>query len=234
MRVLKAAERALVKRVVLTSSIVAMIGGHDQQDKIYDESDWSNVNGPIDAYSKSKTLAEKAAWAFVNQPDVTLELAAINPGVVLGPLLDARQSSTSAELILTLLRRQYPGTPRLHYAIVDVRDVAGAHLAAMTTPEAAGKRFACTTGSAWMMEIAHILNTHFANKGYKVATRKLPDFAIRLFALFDPTVRLVADRLGQETHVSNKQIKAILNWQPRSVEEAAVSMAKSLIVLDAI
>lgn len=231
LRVLRAAHRAGVKRLVLTSSTTAINAGHNEDGKTYDESDWSNVNGRIAAYPKSKTLAEKAAWEFVNQPDVTLEMAVINPSVVLGPVLDARQTSTSAEVVLKQLRREYPGMPRFNMAVVDVRDVAAAHLIAMTLPEAAGKRFICSADSIWLGEIATILNRHFAHKGYKVPTRKLPDFAVRLAGWFDPTIKLVIDNLGKENLVSNQQMRMVLNIQPRSAEEAVVSMAQSFIDL---
>ncbi|MCB8981961.1 MAG: aldehyde reductase [Ardenticatenaceae bacterium] len=231
LRVLRAAHQAGVQRLVLTSSVAAISAGHESGNKTYDESDWSNLNGPIEAYPKSKTLAEKAAWDYVNQPDVEMELVAINPSLILGPVLDARQTSTSAEVILKLLKREYPGMPRLNWGIVDVRDVAAAHVAAMTSPEAAGKRFVCSSGSLWLVEIAKILNQHFASQGYKVPTWQLPDFAVRLAALFDPTIKLVVGGLGQETRLSNQQLKSILDLPQYSPEDAVVAMGQSVIDL---
>lgn len=234
LRVLRAAHQAGVRRVVLTSSVAAVVHGHSNEDIIFDESVWSNPDGKLGAYPKSKTLAEKAAWDFVNQPEVTMELATINPSYVLGPVLDAQKTSASAAVVLTILRRDYPAVPRLNLGVVDVRDVAAAHLAAMTVPEAAGKRFICSVDNLWMQEIAQILQTHFGPKGYKIPTRTLPDFLLRLVALFDPTAALVVGGLGKVTHLSNRQIKDVLHWQPHSAEEAVVSMAQSLIDLKAV
>ena len=234
LRVLRAANKAGVRRVVQTSSIAAVSNGHNRQGRLFDEADWSDLTGRISTYSKSKTLAEKAAWEFVNQPGVSLELTAINPSYVFGPVLDAKKTSASAEVILTLLRRDYPGVPRLNMAVVDVRDVAAAHLAAMRTPEAAGKRFICSVGNFWMREIAQILNNNFASQGYKVPTRGLPDFLLRIVALFDKTAALVVPDLGVVTTLSNQQIKEVLNWQPHSPEEAVIAMGQSLIDLGAV
>jgi nucleoside-diphosphate-sugar epimerase len=233
LRVLRAAHQAGVQRVVQTSSVAAIVHGHPQK-KVFAESDWSNLENPVAAYPKSKTMAEKVAWDFVNQPEVNLELATINPSYVLGPVLDAQKTSASAEVILTILRRQYPGMPRLNFAVVDVRDVAAAHLAAMTIPEAAGKRFVCSSENIWMGEMAQAISAKFGPQGYKINTRRLPDFLLRVVALFDAKVALVVDNLGEVTQLSNKQIIEVLNWEPRSAEEAVIAMAQSFIDLNAV
>lgn len=232
LRVLQAAAAASVKRVVLTSSIAAMLAGYDQlpAGKIFDERDWSNTDGNITPYAKSKTLAERAAWDYVNNLDKNqrLELAVINPGTTLGPLLNNRPT-TSGELVRKLLRREYPGCANLSFALVDVRDVAAAHLSAMTIPEAAGQRFCCTADTLWMQEIALILDKHFSSRGYKIPTRKLPNFMVHLVALFDQTTRLVIDGLDRQYQLSNQQIRTVLHWQPRSAEEMIVATAESMI-----
>jgi nucleoside-diphosphate-sugar epimerase len=127
------------------------------------------------------------------------------------------------------MRREYPGCPQLGWVPVDVRDVATAHLAAMTTPEAAGKRFCCAIDHAWMQEIAEILNDHFASRGYKIPTRSLPNWLIHVVALFDKTTRLVVGHLGERADVSNERIKKVLDWRPRSLEEMVVAMGESMI-----
>jgi len=232
LRVLKAAVGAGVKRVVLTSSLAAVLYGHPRDgSKVFDENDWSRTDKNIGAYQKSKTLAERAAWDFVNGlgSDNKLELAVINPGSVFGPILD-EDYGTSGEVVRRLMRREIPGCPNLGWAPVDVRDVAAAHLAAMTIPEAAGERFCCALDHhAWIYDIAQILNKHFASRGYKIPTRKLPDFLIRLVALFDKTVRSRVNNLGERSDISNAHIKKILNWQPRSLEEMVVAMGESMI-----
>jgi len=231
LRVLEAAAAAGVKRVVMTSSLAAVIYGHaPDASKIFDENDWSRTDGEIGAYEKSKTLAERAAWDFVSglEGDGLLELAVINPGLVLGPILD-KDYGTSGEAVRKLMRREYPGCPQLGWVPVDVRDVATAHLAAMTTPEAAGKRFCCAIDHAWMQEIAEILNDHFASRGYKIPTRSLPNWLIHVVALFDKTTRLVVGHLGERADVSNERIKKVLDWRPRSLEEMVVAMGESMI-----
>jgi nucleoside-diphosphate-sugar epimerase len=230
LRVLRVAAESAVERVVLTSSLAAVVSGHVRDEShTFDEGDWAITEG-IPPYEKSKAIAERAAWDFVNglQRDPKLELVVINPGAVLGPILE-EDYGTSAEVVRKLMRREFPGCPRLGWPMVDVRDVASAHLAAMTTPEAAGQRFCCCVGFAWMSEIAVILNQHFADRGYKVPTRPLPDFLVRLFSLFDKTTRAVVGNLGLRADVSNQRIKRVLGWKPRSIEEMVVAAGESLI-----
>jgi dihydroflavonol-4-reductase len=231
LRVLRAAAASGVKRVVLTSSIVAITEGHTDYGKTFDESDWSDLEGKITPYPKSKTIAEKAAWEFVNQQDSDhpIELSVINPSFVMGPLLDGQHSGTSSETIRKTLAGEYPGIARIQFNIVDVRDVATAHLAAMTNPNAAGKRYLCSVGTLWFKEVSKILHKHYANQGYKIPTQELPDIFVRIFALFNKQTRSVVDTLGRQIKFSNQQIIQDLNWKPHSAEGAILAMAESLI-----
>lgn len=231
LRVLRAASEAGVERVVLTSSLSAVCEGYPRDpSRVYNEDDWSLLDGEVSAYDKSKTLAERAAWDFVGglTGGQVMELVTINPGLVLGPVLE-QDYGTSAEAVRKLMRREYPGCPRLGWPTVDVRDVAGTHLAAMITPEAKGQRFCCCVDFVWMKEMAAILNAHFGDRGYKVPTRALPDFVVRIAGLFDPVTKVVAPRLGLELHVSNDHLKRVLSWQPRGTEEMIVATGESLI-----
>ncbi len=227
-RILQAAADAQVKRIVITSSVAAVrYGLSHNAEYVFDENDWSDPEQDIGAYPKSKTYAERDAWEFVaNHP--ALELAVINPVMVLGPLLDERYS-TSIEIVLKLMRRDMPRCPNLGWSFVDVRDVAAAHLAAMTVPQAAGQRFICSAQFAWMRDIALILHENFASQGFNIPWRKLPNMAMRFFALFDETARFVIGSLGQRTDYSNARIKSVLNWQPRSLEEMVIATGESLI-----
>jgi nucleoside-diphosphate-sugar epimerase len=144
LRVLKAAHGAGVRRVLLTSSFAAVGYGHPPREAAFTEADWTDPTAE-GAYIKSKTLAEQAAWDFVAGEGKGLELATVNPVVILGPALDA-DSSVSVALIKALLNGRLPVLPRRAIGIVDVRDVADLHVRAMTDPSAKGERFLCVSG----------------------------------------------------------------------------------------
>lgn len=236
LRVLGAASRANVKRVVLTSSVAAIQGGHGEIMRDFDENDWSDLGGEIDAYAKSKTLAEQAAWKYVrnqesNQP---FELTVINPSNVMGPLLDGADLGTSATTIKDFLSGAYPGTARISLFLVDVRDVAAAHLAAMINPRADGNRYICASEFIWLTDVAKLLNKNFAKRGYKVSTLQFPDWFVKFYAFFDKSIKGEVPNLGKESRVSNQKIKDELGIQFRGAEEAVTSMAESLIQLGVI
>ena len=233
LRALKAAAENGIRRVVLTSSTAAVAYGHPKEKRTFDESDWSVVDSPtINAYQKSKTLAERAAWEFVeNLPENhPMELAAINPGYVLGPLPDIN-ARTSGALVYELLKGNQPGVARMHFNGVDVRDVAAAHLAAMKIPKAAGQRFLCVGQSFWMREVALALNKHFGPRGLNVRTMEFPSWAVRFMALFNREIRATVDSLDRDIQVDTGHIKKVLNLEFRDMEEMLVSMGESMIEL---
>ena len=231
LRVMEAAAKAGVKRVVMTSSNAAVNSGHGGKSS-FTEADWSVLGDGTGAYASSKTIAERAAWDFVAglPDDQVMELVAINPCVVLGPLIDP-DGSASIELIRKLVAREVPGCPNLGFTIVDVRDVAAAHVTAMTAPHAAGHRYLCTAEFRWVREIAQTLNQSVGQRGYPVSTRRLPDWLMRCVGVFDPAVRRFIPHLGERQDFDNNAIRRDLNWKPRPVEDSIVHTAESLIAL---
>lgn len=233
LRVLRAAREAGVKRVVLTSSFAAIGYGTAQQPgHLNDENDWTDTSAPgLGAYPKSKTLAERAAWDFVKKEGGALELSVVNPVGIFGPVL-AADTSTSIELVKRLLDGAMPGLPQLWFGIVDVRDVADLHLRAMVDPAAKGERFLCVAGDFMKVsDIAQTLRTRMGEKGKRVPTRVLPNWLLRLVALFDSAIGLITPELGKAKNGTNAKAKKLLGWAPRSNEEALIATGESLAKL---
>ncbi|MFT8349626.1 SDR family oxidoreductase [Clostridium saccharoperbutylacetonicum] len=229
LRVMKAAKEAGVKRVVLTSASGAVIAGHKFHQEIFTEEDWTDLSSNIDAYQRSKTMAELAAWEFAKKEN--MELSAVNPVAVMGHVL-GQDFSHSNQIIRAMLSGDMPFLLNIGFDYVDVRDVAELHVLAMTSPEAAGERFIATTGeNLTYKEEAEILRRYLGSKAKKVSTKVLPDFIIKFIAIFKKELRMPATFLGQNTACSNAKAKKLLGWQPRSAEEAIVATAKSMIEL---
>lgn len=218
-------------RVVLTSSVAAVLYGLARDgSKVYDERDWSELGPKVGAYEKSKTLAERAAWDYVATllEKERFELCTINPGLVLGPVLSS-EVNTSAELVRKLLRRELPGCPPVGWAVVDVRDVAKAHVDALTAPGVDGKRFIVAIEHADMLDVAKILAQEYGPRGYRVPTGKIPAWLMKIVALWDKTARLAVQELGLRQDVSTKAARETLGFAPRSLREMVTAMADSLI-----
>ena len=232
LRALRAARDAGVKRVVITSSFAAVGYGHGQRDTPYTEQDWTDPDGPaVQPYMKSKTLAERAAWDFIAREGGGLELAVVNPVGIFGPALN-NDLSTSIWLVKSMLEGAMPGVPRLYLGVVDVRDVAELQLRAMTDPAAKGERFLAVAGDAMSFhEMALVLRDNLGAAAAKVPTRQLPDWLIRLLALFNPLAREAAPRLGIKASASNEKARRMLGWTPRSNEDAILATARSLLDL---
>jgi dihydroflavonol-4-reductase len=162
LRVLKTARDAGVKGVVMTSSISAIMFGRGVREKPFTEADWTDETNRNDTspYDRSKTIAERAAWAWHKADGGGLELVTVNPGLVLGPVLGS-DFSASLEAVRKLLNGSIPALPHFGFNMVDVRDIAALQLLAMTTPSAAGQRFIGSCDFYWMADIAKILKLIF-------------------------------------------------------------------------
>ncbi|MFW2389994.1 MAG: SDR family oxidoreductase [Polyangiales bacterium] len=232
LRVLRAANDAGVQRFVQTSSMAAVQYGHpDNRTAPYTEADWTEVDAPgVTPYAKSKTLAERAARDFVDQQGAGLHYSSVNPGFVLGPVLDP-EIRVSAEIIEMFLRGKYPGTPRVAFACVDVRDVARMHRLALEADVPSGGRYLSTAGSLWMVEIGQAIRAQLGEAARKVPRRNLPDWVVRLVGLFDPTARQIIPELGREVPVDDTWTRETLQMTYIPATDAAVAMARSLIDL---
>jgi nucleoside-diphosphate-sugar epimerase len=233
LRVLRAAREASVKRVVFTSTCGAIYYGHPLRSAPFDENDWTDIHGgEMSAYVKSKTLAERAAWDFLKTEGGALELSVVNPSGIFGPALGPDYSS-SLDLIKRLLNGSMPACPDLWFGVVDVRDVADLHLRVMTAPEARGERFIATQGGAVsMLEIAKVLRARLGQRARRVPTRKMPNFIIKLLALFNVEMRDLVPLLGKARNATSAKAQRMLGWKPRSWEDAVIATAESLLELD--
>ncbi len=231
LRVLRAARRAGVRRVVLTSSFAAIGYGHPPRTAPFDERDWTLPSAGVSAYAKSKTLAERAAWSFMNEDGCSLELSVVNPVAVFGPALTP-DYSTSIELVKRMLEGAMPGNPRLHFGVVDGRDVADLHLLAMTHAAAKGERFLAAAGDFMsLQDVAKVLKSRMGEAGVRVKTRQLPNWLVRVASWFNPSVRAILPELGKRKSGSNAKARRLLGWQPRSNEAAIVATGQSLVHL---
>jgi len=231
LRVLKASKAAGVKRVVMTSSMAAIAyGWGDARPALLTEEHWSDPDNLKDntAYTRSKTIAERAAWDYMAGEGKGMELAVINPSAVLGPAMSA-DVSASIEILTQLMTGKAPASPRVGFCVVDVRDVADAHLRAMTVPEAAGERFLAAGRFMWMAEVADVLRETFPDYRKKLPRGVLPDWVLKVMTLINPPLKSVVPELGRERHCSNEKAKRILGWSPRTEEEAIIDGARSLI-----
>ncbi|WP_158799853.1 aldehyde reductase [Pedobacter sp. L105] len=209
LRVLKAAQDAGVKRVVLTSSFAAIGYSKDPKNHVFTELDWTDPELTDHAYVKSKTIAEKAAWDFISSGGSAMELTVVNPVGVFGPAL-GKDYSTSIGMIKALLDGQMKETPGFTFGIVDVRDVADIHLSAMTHPAAKGERFLATaTGTMSLYDIAQLIRKERPEKAANIADLQP----------LDPSVYI---------NMSNQKAQDLLGWKPRSKEDAILASVDSL------
>ena len=224
LRVLEAAAGAGVRRVVLTSSIAAVMAGATRTPgRIFTEWDWTDPDACRLAYNKGKTLAERAAWEFVAQDPSRMELVAINPSFVLGPSLSGADNASN-EIVRKALDRELPLLPRIMFPIVDVRDVATAHVLAMTEPRAAGERFLISEGEYWYTDIVAVLR----DGGFDVPSRQAPDWLVRTLGWVNPSVRMLVDRVGWEHHVSSDKAREILGWTSRPMPQSVLDTARAI------
>jgi len=229
-RAIEAALRAKVERIVATSSMAAIMYGHDASRVTpFTAADWTNLQGrQISGYVESKTRAERKAWELVDAAGRHDDLATINPGAIFGPLLD-EDPGTSVALLKRVFDGSLPAAARVHFIVVDVRDVAAAHVAQMISPQAGGHRYPMGNGTYSLMDMARILKTALPERVHKMPRLEVPDWLVRLAAFVDRDIRGNLAELGVVKRADASEVQALLGRQLISAEDATIASARSLI-----
>jgi len=228
MRAMKSAKKAGIKRVVLTSSIVSMLEDADKSINI-DSKSWTNVNAKnVSSYAKSKTLAEKSAWDFVNSQneDNQMELTVINPGPVFGPTLSGNFEGASMGMFKQMMIGKMPMMPQASINMSDVRDIAKIHVLALENKKANGKRFIVTTEEPVAFQhVAKILKSN----GYdKVSTKLAPNFLLKIMGYIDREAKSMRTFIGKTYNGDVSSTMEVFNWKPIPLEKTILDTAKSI------
>jgi dihydroflavonol-4-reductase len=231
LRALRAAKAAGVRRFVMTSSVAAIAYGRGRGVHHFTEANWTPPDYPgAQPYVQSKTIAERAARDWVAAEGGGIEYCSINPSVVLGPVW-SRDYSPSVAIVKRLLEGSVRGCPDIGFGIVDVRDVADLHARVLTAPGMAGERFLASGPFMKIAAIAGVLRSRLGAEAQRVPTRRVPDFVVRIAALFDPMLKMAANELGSVRNMDASHAKTVLGWVARPAEESIVDAARSLIDL---
>jgi len=226
LRVLKACADADVEKVVLTSSFAAVGYGHPREKEVYTEEDWSSVDGEISPYAKSKTLAEKAAWEFVENLEESkkFELTVINPVAVTGPMLTSDIGSSN-DFLLKLISGSMPACPKIHMGYIDVRDVAKAHIFSMTEEKTNGERIIVSENEMFFAEVGKTLN----EAGFKKSpTKEMPNFLVKIMSLFVGELKTLLSALNRKGDIDKTKAKSFFNWDYISTEQSVTETAQQL------
>ena len=224
-RAFKFAKKHNIKKVVLTSSVAAIIETNEGKE-YFDETDWSDPKSAgISHYAKSKTLAEKAAWDFIKEHENPFELAVINPALVTGPSLtmDLGESNKSIEMVVT---GKMPVAIPMQFGYVDVRDVATAHILAMQSASSNGERFALSEKDLSYKDIAKLLK----DNGFKKAPSiSVPVWLAKFLANFNKELKITVPFMGKVRSLSKtSKAKDVLGWNPRPAEESILDIANQI------
>jgi len=230
LRVLRAAVAARAKRVVMTSAANAASPSSYATEGVTDETLWTDPDDPaLIPYRRSKTLAERAAWDYMDGHAGPTELVTVLPGAVFGPIL-ATSTIGSVAIIGRMVSGIMRAIPHIGLEIVDVRDLADVHIRAMTSPDAAGQRFLATGEFMWMAEMARVLRDGLGADGRRVPTRQVPDVVVRLAARFtDRSLREITPALGRRNRHTTEKARRVLGWEPRPARATVLDCARSLI-----
>ena len=226
LRVLKACADADVQKVVLTSSFAAVGYGHPREKEVYTEEDWSSVDGEISPYAKSKTLAERAAWEFVENLEESkkFELTVINPVAVTGPMLTSDIGSSN-DFLLKLISGSMPACPKIHMGYIDVRDVAKAHIFSMTEEKTDGERIILSENEMFFAEVGKTLNS----AGFKKSpTKEMPNFLVKIMSLFVGELKTLLSALNRKGDIDKTKAKSFFNWDYISTEQSVTETAQQL------
>jgi dihydroflavonol-4-reductase len=229
LRALRAAKAAGVQRFVMTSSVAAISYGRGRGVHHFTEADWTDLSKPgISPYIQSKTVAERAARDWMAAEGGAMVFCSICPSVVLGPVWSGDYSA-SVSVVKMLLNGRMGACPDIGFGVVDVRDVADLHVRALKAPNMAGERFIASGRFMKIREVADILRAQLGDQARKVTTRNVPDWMVRVGALFNPLAKAVVGELGSVRNQSPEHAKQVLGWATRPVEQSIVDTARSLL-----
>ena len=220
-RVVSLAIKNNVKKIVLTSSVVAVSVGHTKKE--YSEEDWSFADKPIAAYAKSKTLAEKKAWELIKNADTDTKLTVINPSGVIGPSLTSEISSTQL-IIAGLMNGKIPVNLPIHIGYVDVRDVALAHIKALENPNSDGERIILSNTELWHKDVSKILK----EGGYKAPWLTVSVPVAKFLANVVPALKGAKRFLGKDMVKNSTKAEDILGISYIDIKKSILDDAKSL------
>ncbi|MCB9555192.1 MAG: aldehyde reductase [Deltaproteobacteria bacterium] len=220
-----------VRRVVMTSSIVAVVNFRLSEAHRHTEADWAeDAKLQVDPYALSKFLAERTAWRYYEQQGETkrFELVTICPSFVIGPVRARVHLRSSPSLVRDLLRRKIPGCPQLFFNVVDIRDVARAHLEALERSQANG-RYIVSAHEHWLQEIALQMAALFPQR--KIPTRRLPNLLLMVAALFDKRANfaLVRRNASRKMLLNNGRGRADLGIDYRPLDQSLKDCCDSMI-----
>jgi len=231
MAAVEAAFQNKVKRIVITSSVAAIMVNKDPKVTHFTPESWSDTTIPqCTPYNKSKTLAEKCAWDFQKahaNDDHKMEIVTINPGFVLGPNLNKCQFA-SGDVVKQIMSGDLP-FPHMSMGCVDVRDVAQAHLQAILVPEAVNQRFILVGEVPWFLDLATALRAKWGKTYPKIAKKTIPYCVLCLVALFDSEAAAIKPFWGLQQSFDTSKTTSVLGIKFRDVKQATVDMSVTLI-----
>ncbi len=228
MRVVEQALGEGAERVIMTSSMVAMMGQAGRgAHMLVKEADWSDPEWrPLTAYPVSKTRAERAVWDYAKSQNVTNRVTTVCPGLVFGP--DTYDNGGASLVIIKgLFGGQFPVMPRIAYPIIDVRDCASLHVKAMTSPNVGGRRLMAASNTLWISEISAILRETYPKA--KLPTREMSNWLVKIAGIFDQSVKSIAPDVGTFHEADAGYVSSLTGVIPRPAKDAVLAAAESLI-----
>lgn len=229
LRVLRHARDAGCERIIMTSSFAA-VGYSPKADEQWTEDDWTDPDDDNTAYIRSKAIAERAAWDFVASEAKDLQLSTLVPVGIFGPTLGTHLS-TSVKFVQSMLAGAVERVAPQYFGVVDVRDVAAAHLQALTAPDSVGRRILLVADGPALsfLDIADILREGLGDAASRVPRSEYSEDDVRQLAATVPAMRETLNRLGRRPQISNARAKAVLGWVPRSAADTILDTARSLL-----
>ncbi|MEM8731429.1 MAG: NAD-dependent epimerase/dehydratase family protein, partial [Pseudomonadota bacterium] len=207
-RACRFAYAAGIRRIIVTSSIAAIMGAPDREEgTLFTEAHWCDDTRPeLNAYSRSKVLSERAFWAWKDAEGPEAQATSINPAFVVGPSIGTAKIPSSLNIVGRLMTGHDKGLADLTLPYVDVRDVARMHVLAMDMPQTVGRRYISSDAALSFQEVAEVLRALYPE--HPIPSRVLPRFLVRLAGLVKPEAKALATAWGNSYPMSQERAKA--------------------------